>query len=81
MIIYHKCSTFKVLGENIFLYSEEISTINTVAEVNNSYYYLGDSIPDIAAAVFAWQSINNRELSDEEFHQIMIDNNLFNPII
>jgi hypothetical protein len=77
MIVRKDCITFQVMGQEINLYSEELEYgRSTVAEMGNYYHYLGDEIPGIAAAIYAWQEANNRELSNEELRQIMLDNHL-----
>jgi hypothetical protein len=77
MIVYRDCTTFKVLDGKIHLYSEELQHgRNTVAEVNGRFHYLGIELPNIAAAIFAWQEVNGRDLTAEELRQVMIDNHL-----
>ena len=77
MLVYKNYVTFSVLGKEINLISEEFDTgRNTVAEIDNSYYYMGNEYPSISIAVDAWQELNGRLLSNEELVQIMIDNKL-----
>ena len=77
MIVYQKCVTFKVMGEEIHLYSEELQHgRNTVAEINDRYHHMGDEPANVATAIFAWQEVKGQELSSEELHQVMVDNNL-----
>ena len=79
---YHKCITYTILGQDIHLYSEVFNTIrNTVAEINEMYYYLGSEFPNIGSAIFAWQQIVGRELTDEETNQILRDNNIISGAI
>lgn len=74
--------TFKVMGEVLGLISEETAYgRNTVVEIGNRYYYMGDEPPNVATAVFAWQEVNGRELTSEELHQVMIDNHLISDAI
>jgi hypothetical protein len=76
-IIRNDCVTFKVLGQEINLYSEDMEYgRNTVAEINNHFHHLGNEYPSISAAIFAWQEYNGRDLTNEELHQVMLDNNL-----
>lgn len=78
--LYHKCITFKILDKEINLYSEELYFgLNTVAEIDNQFYYLGHDNCNIESAIFAWQEINNRHLTSEELLQTMQFNKL-NPI-
>ena len=75
MIIYKDYITFLINGEDVNLISDTVDAgINTVAEIGERYYYLGHELPNISAAIFAWQKINDLELSDEEFRQVLIDN-------
>lgn len=78
MIVYHKCVTFKVMNEEIHLYSEELQEghINTVAELDEEFHYMGDEPVSVATAIYAWQEVKGRDLSNEELRQVMVDNNL-----
>ncbi len=74
--------TFKVLGEKIGIISDETSYgRNTVVEIDNRFHYMGSEPSNIATAVFAWQEVNGRELTSEEFRQVMEDNNLISAAI
>ena len=76
-IVRHDCKTFTVLGQVIHLYSEELdSGRSTVAEINGYYHYLDHEYPTVSTAIFAWQDVNRRELTNEELRQVMIENNL-----
>lgn len=71
------CTTFMILGQEVNLISDELSSgRNTVGELNNKFYYLGSDLPNVAAAIFTWQDVNGRELSTEELHQVLADNKL-----
>lgn len=75
MIIYKKYMTFQVLGQDINIISDETDNgRNTIAEMSNQYYYLGDEAPNLMTAIFAWQEVNGRSLSEKETHQVMTDN-------
>ena len=77
MIVYRDCTTFTVLGGKIHLYSEDLQHgRNTVAEINGHFHYLGDELPNIAGAIYAWQDVNGRDLTNEELRQVFVDNNL-----
>jgi hypothetical protein len=68
---------FKVMGQEIWLYSEELGyDRNTVADMNGFFHHMGSEPPNVATAVFAWQEVNGRELTSEEFRQVMIDNQI-----
>jgi hypothetical protein len=76
-IVRHDCKTFTVLGQAIHLYSEVLeSGRSTVAEINGQFHYLGTEYPTVSSAIFTWQDINKRELTNEELRQVMIENNL-----
>jgi len=82
MIVYKDYITFQVLGQEINLISSETEYgRNTVAEMPNQYHYLGDEVPNIAAAIFAWQEVNGRDLTEEELRQVMVDNGLISAAI
>lgn len=75
MIIYKDYITFKFKDDDVNLISQEVDTgINTVAEINDRYYYLGHELPTISSAIYAWQQVTGVELTDEEFRQVLIDN-------
>ncbi len=77
MSVYKDLVSFVVLGDTISLISDETSHgRNTVAEINDHYHYLGDEFPSIATAIFAWQEVNGRDLTNEELRQVMVDNHL-----
>jgi len=82
MIVYKDYVTFTILGEEINLISSETAYgRSTVAEISGDYHYLDNELPTIAAAVFAWQELNNRDLSNEELSQVMQDNKLISQAI
>lgn len=82
MIVYKNYVVFTILGEEINLISDETCYgRNTVAEVNEHFYHLDNELPTIASAIFAWQEIYNRDLTNDELHQIMIDNKLISEAI
>jgi hypothetical protein len=82
MIVYRDYVTLKIMGQEINLFSEELDLgRNTVAEINSRYHYLGNELPNVAAAIFAWQEVNGRDLTGEELRQVMIDNHLISSAI
>ena len=82
MIVYKDYVTFTVLGQEVNLISSETDYgTSTVAEVNERYHYLGNEPPSVLAAVWAWQKINGRELTNEELNQVMTDNHLISAAI
>jgi hypothetical protein len=82
MIVYKDYVTFQVLGLEINLISNETEYgRSTVAEMPDHYHYLGNEQPTIAAAIFAWQEVNGRELTEEELRQVMVDNHFISAAI
>lgn len=82
MIVYKNYATFQVLGKEINLISEDLGYgYNTVAEVNDRIHYLGNEFPSISAAIFAWQEINGRDLTDEELRLVLHENHLLSDAI
>jgi len=66
---------FRILEDVVYMYSEEICYgLNTVAEVNNKYYYLGAEIADIHSAIHAWQELTGKQLSAEQTRFVIINN-------
>jgi hypothetical protein len=77
MIVYKDYSTFIVLGQEVNIISDETDYgRNTVAEMSDNYWYLGNEYPCVAAAILAWQEMNARELTSEELRQVLVDNQL-----
>lgn len=77
MLVYKDHITFTIMEKEINLISDEtVYGRNTVAEIDDQYYYLNDEFPSIATAIFAWQEVNGRDLTSDELHQVMIDNHL-----
>lgn len=75
MIIYHKCSTFQVLDSAIHLYSEELQHgYSTIAEIGDKLFHLGNEVANISTAIFAWEYVNNRLLTQEELRQVLTEN-------
>jgi hypothetical protein len=76
MLVYKDYIAFKILGEEINIISDETAYgRNTVVEINKVFHYMGEEFPGVAAAIYAWQEVNGRDLTNEELHQIMADNN------
>jgi len=77
MILYHDCATFKVLGITIHLYSEKMAYgYSTVAEIDNTFHYIGNELPNITSAIFVWEELYSRSLTQEELRQVLKDNNI-----
>lgn len=72
---YQDCITYNILGTNVYLYSDEYDFgINTVAEVDGRFHYLGSEQPSLLAAVFALQEVYNIQLTDRELKQVLEEN-------
>lgn len=79
MIVYKDYITFIVLGQEINLITGDTDYgSSTVAEINNKYYYLGETIPNLDTAIKGWHQANSRTLTVDEFNQVINDNNLDN---
>lgn len=77
MNVYTDYQVFKILGEEVNIISDETAYgRNTVVEMNKVFHYMGDEFPGVAAAIYAWQEVNGRDLTNEELHQILEDNKL-----
>jgi hypothetical protein len=77
MIVYKNYVTFSVLGEEINLISDDTDYGQTTfAELGGKYFYCGQVQPSISTAIFAWQDVFGREITMQELHQVMVDNQL-----
>lgn len=77
MIVYKNYQAFNLLGEEIVIISDETAYgRNTVVEIDRVLHHMGDEFPGVAAAIYAWQEVNGRDLTNEELHQILEDNSL-----
>ena len=82
MIVHKDYATFSILGQDINIFSEDLGCVrNTVAEIDGSFHYLGDEGPNVGSAVFAWQDVNGRDLTEDELRQVLIDNRLISQAI
>ena len=73
----NKDPTFIIMGQKIVLISDECAYgLNTVADMGDFFYPMGNEYPTISTAIFAWQESNNRFLSNEELKQVMIENGI-----
>lgn len=82
MIEYKSYVTFTVMGQVINLISDELDLgRNTIAEINDNYHYMGDEYPTVSTAIFAWQEVNGRDLTNEELSQVLKDNQLISEAI
>lgn len=76
MSMYKDDPTFIVMGQEITLiYDDGCYGPSTVADMDEFFYYMGNELPTIATAIFAWQE-NNRELTSQELRQTLIENGI-----
>lgn len=72
---YKDDPTFIILGQEVVVISDDLDWgTNTVANIGDTFHYMGPEPNTLPTAIFAWQEINNRELTPEELRQVMIDN-------
>lgn len=82
MVVRDDCVKFTVLGQEIKIYSENLgNSYSTVADMGDHYHYLGNECPTVTAAIFAWQEVNGRDLTNEELRQVLVDNYLISEAI
>ena len=75
MTIYNNFITFKILNIDINIISDQTNYgTNTVAEINDKYFYLGNQDPNVLAAIFAWEIFSGKSISDKDFAQALEDN-------
>lgn len=80
-ILYQNYTTFLVLGQEVNLISDQTEYgRNTISEMSDNYFYLGDEYPNISAAILVWQEVNDRKLDGEELQQVLIDNQITSSI-
>lgn len=73
----HKDPTFIIKGQSITLISDECAHgLNTIADMGDFKYYMGNEYPTISTAIFAWQEVHDTMLSTQELRQVMIDNGI-----
>lgn len=74
-ILYKNYITFNILGENINVFSNITAYgISSVIEIGSTMYYLGLEPPILENILFAWQDLNNKILTSEEFDEIIKNN-------
>lgn len=82
MIVYNNYQVFRILDEEVNIISDDTAYgRNTVVEINKVFHHMGDEFPGVAAAIYAWQEVNGRDLSNEELHRILEDNKLLSKAI
>lgn len=82
MLVYKDYLSFTILGKEVIVISDETeSGRNTVVEIDNSYHYMGNEYPTISTAIFGWQEVFERDLTQEELRQTLIDNDVISAAI
>lgn len=82
MLLYKDYLTFKILEQDVNLvFSDTDYGYNTIVEIMDKYYYLGNSQPNIYTAILAWQKVFNRTLTEEEQRLVMMDNHITSSAI
>jgi len=77
MIIRQDYTTYSILESKVNIISDVVGGWrNTIAEVEDNFYYLGDEPDNLTTAVIIWQKINKRILSKEEYIRVLSDNNI-----
>ncbi len=81
MIFDDTTTIYSVMGTSIALFDSETAYgIHTCAEVQDDYYYFGNtSGVSIETAVDCWQYINGRSLTQVEMREVMVENGLLAP--
>ena len=75
MLVYKDYKTFNILGASIDLISCDVgSSTYVVAALGNRFYHLGNEIPDLATATYAWIQFTGKTLSVEDKQKIFLDN-------
>lgn len=66
MIVYDKFTKYAILNDNINIYSQNLpnNTLNTVAEIQDKYYYLGNQTNDMFTAISVWELHFSKELPE-----------------
>lgn len=77
-ILFNACNSYKIKEDEISIISDlTCYGRNTVAQINKeTFHHLGDEIPGIAAAIYAWQEHYKKDLSIDELSFIMKENNI-----
>jgi hypothetical protein len=82
MIVFKDYTMYHVLDKEVVLVSDDVgSGLNTVAEIDNNYYYLGNETPNILAAILAWQEFSGKDLSEDEMKQVLMVNDLYSGAV
>ena len=76
-ILYSDYITYLVMGQEVNMFSDETDYgLSTVAEINGQYFYLGKCLSNIHNAILAWQDANDRDITQQELSQVLLDNGI-----
>lgn len=74
---YNDIKIYQIKDTQVGMFSSETAYgWQTIAEVNQQYYYLGDQLFNIATAIVLWENLNNVILNPEEVEKVMLDNSM-----
>jgi len=74
--------TFSIFTEEVNLFSKEFEYgTSTVAEVKDTFHYLGNVPATISTAIVIWQELNKKTLNDDELKQVLRENHLISEAI
>jgi hypothetical protein len=76
-IVFADVETFFIKDIPIEIISDEVNgVLNTVADIDGEYIYLGNENNFILAAVSAYESFFEEKLTKEELEKVISDNTL-----
>lgn len=68
---------YQVLGSKFSFFSTKTVYENNVACIyNDKVYYLGSEIVNIELAIYFWEYLNNRFLTQKEISSVFLENNI-----
>jgi hypothetical protein len=77
---YKDDPTFIILGQEVTIISDDLDWgTNTVANIGDKFHYMGEEQASLSTAIFAFQEMNNWELTPEEIRQVMLENDAIKP--
>ncbi len=75
MILYSDCIPFIIAGQEVNLISDITDYgMITIAEIDGTYLNMWLEPANLSTAIFAFQELNNRELTDQELKQTLDQN-------
>lgn len=77
MLVYKDYTTYKILDTVINVTSSDTDYgLCMIGEIDDEYYYLDTEASELIATVLLWQSMNNRDLTNDEMLQVIEDNKI-----